>query len=146
MGLDLSLFFLSSEVPFSGTNGKHQIKVFFSPLLCGFPSGWDGKAPACSARDPGLIPGLGRSLGERNGNPLQYSCLENPMDWGAWWATVHGVPKTWTQLSDFTFTFFSLLKWTHDLRYHTSWSIFSFALGECFPVSAESLLLLLFSR
>ena len=80
MGLDLSLFFLSSEVPFSGTNGKHQIKVFFSPLLCGFPGGSDGKASACSAGDPGLIPGLGRSLGEGNGNPLQYSCLENSMD------------------------------------------------------------------
>ena len=45
------------------------------------------------ARDPGLIPGLGRSPGRRNGNPLQYSCLENPMDSGAWEATVHGVAK-----------------------------------------------------
>ena len=44
-------------------------------------------------------------LGEGNGIPLQYSCLENPMDRGAWWATVHGVPKSWTQLTDFTFTF-----------------------------------------
>ena len=43
--------------------------------------------------------------GEGNGTPLQYSCLENPMDGGAWWAAVHGVPKSWTQLSDFTFTF-----------------------------------------
>ena len=49
-------------------------------------------------------PGLGRSPGEGNGNPLQYSCLENPMDGGAWWATVHGVAKSWTRLSDFTFT------------------------------------------
>ena len=47
--------------------------------------------------------------GEGNGNPLQYSCLENPMDGGAWWATVHGVPRSWTRLSEFTFTFhFSL--------------------------------------
>jgi len=45
------------------------------------------------AGDPGLIPGSGRSPGERNGNPLQYSCLENPMDRGAWWATVHGVAR-----------------------------------------------------
>ena len=45
------------------------------------------------------------SLGEGNGNPLQYSCLENPMDGGAWWAAVHGVAKSWTRLSDFTFTF-----------------------------------------
>ena len=49
-----------------------------------------------------LIPGLGRSPGGGHGNPLQYSCLENPMDGGAWWATVHRVPKSWTQLSDFT--------------------------------------------
>ena len=45
------------------------------------------------------------SMGEGNGNPLQYSCLENPMDGGAWWAAVHGVVKSWTPLSDFTFTF-----------------------------------------
>ena len=52
----------------------------------------------------GLIPGLGRFPGEGNGNPLQYSCLENPMDGGAWWATVHRVTKSWTRLSDFTHT------------------------------------------
>ena len=50
----------------------------------GFPGGSDGKASACNAGDPGLIPGSGRSPGEGNGNPLQYSCLENPMDRGAW--------------------------------------------------------------
>ena len=60
------------------------------------PGGSEGKASACGARDPGSIPGLGRSPGERNGNPLQYSCLENPMDRGAWWATVHRVAKSWT--------------------------------------------------
>ena len=49
---------------------------------------------ACSTGDPGLIPGSGRTPGEENGNPLQYSCLENPMDRGAWWATVHGGSKT----------------------------------------------------
>ena len=59
----------------------------------GFPGDSDGKESACSAGDPGLVPGLGRSLGEGNGNPLQYSCLENPMDRGAWRATVHGVRK-----------------------------------------------------
>ena len=58
---------------------------FISPLpLYIFPSGSDGKASAYNARDPGSIPGLGRSPGEGNGNPLQYSCLENPMDEGAW--------------------------------------------------------------
>ena len=50
--------------------------------------------------DPGLIPQLGRSPGERNGNPLQYSWLENPMHSEAWWATVHGVTHSWTQLND----------------------------------------------
>jgi len=48
---------------------------------------------------------LGRSTGEGNGNPLQYSCLENPMDGGAWWATVYGVSQSRTRLRDFTFTF-----------------------------------------
>ena len=57
------------------------------------PGGSDGKASACNAGDPGLIPGLGRSPGEGNGNPLQYSCLANPTDRGAWWVTVHGVTK-----------------------------------------------------
>ena len=60
------------------------------------------KASAYNVGDPGSIPGSGRSPGEGNGNPLQYSCLENPMDGGAWWAAVHGVTKSWTQLSDFT--------------------------------------------
>ena len=54
-----------------------------SPSYC-FPGGSDGKASVCNAGDPGSIPGLGRSPGEGNGSPLQYSCLENPMDCGAW--------------------------------------------------------------
>ena len=54
----------------------------------------EGKASACDAGDPGLIPGSGRSPGEGNGNPLQYSRLENPMDTGAWWATVHRVAES----------------------------------------------------
>ena len=68
-------------------------------------NGSDGKASAYSAGDLGSIPGLGRSPGEENGNPLQYSCLEKSMDRGAWWATVHGPAKSRTGLSDFTFTF-----------------------------------------
>ena len=56
------------------------------------------KSPPAHAGDAVLIPGLGRSPGEGNGNPLQYSCLENPMDRGAWWATVHGITKSWTWL------------------------------------------------
>ena len=66
--------------------------------------GSEVKASAWNAEDPGSIPGLGRSPGEGNGNPLQYSCLENPMDREAWQATVHGVAKSRTRLSDFTFT------------------------------------------
>ena len=58
------------------------------------------KESAHNAGDPGLIPGWGRSPGEGNGNPLQYSCLENPMGRGAWWATVHGIAQSWTRLSD----------------------------------------------
>ena len=64
-------------------------------------------ANAKGAGDTGSIPGLGRAPGGGNGNPLQYSCLENLMDGGAWQATVHGVAKSWTQLSDFTSLHFS---------------------------------------
>ena len=70
-----------------------------------FPGGSDSKASVYNVGDPGLSPGLGRSPGEGNGNPLQYSCLENAMDRGAWKATVYGVAKSRTRLSDFTFTF-----------------------------------------
>ena len=61
--------------------------------LRGSPCSSVSKESACSARDLGSIPGLGRSLGEGNGDPLQYACLENLMDGGAWWAAVHGVAK-----------------------------------------------------
>ena len=74
-------------------------------LTLGFPGGSEVKASACNAGDLGSIPELGRSPGEGNSNPLQYSCLENPMDGGAWWATVQRVAKSRTRLSDFTFTF-----------------------------------------
>ena len=66
-----------------------------------FPGGLDGKVSAYNEGDLGSTPGSGRSPGERNGNPLQYSSLENPMDGGAWWATVHGVAKSRTRLSNF---------------------------------------------
>ena len=61
-----------------------------------FPGSSEGKASACNAGDLGLIPGSERSPGEGNGNALQYSCLENYMDRGDWWATVHGITKSWT--------------------------------------------------
>ena len=66
----------------------------------GFHGGSDGKESACSAGDLGSIPGLGRSPGEGNDNPIQYSCLEKSMYRGAWWATVHGVSESGTQLSN----------------------------------------------
>ena len=71
--------------------------------VLGFPGGSEGKMSACNP-DPSSIPGLGRSPGEGNGNPFQYSCLENPTDGGAWEATVCGVTNSQTRLSNFTFT------------------------------------------
>ena len=68
-----------------------------------FPGGSDGKESACSAGDTGSIPGLWRYPGERNGYPLQYSCLENSKDSGAWDPTVRGIAKSWTQLSNYDF-------------------------------------------
>ena len=75
----------------------HNLVLFFRSK-CG--NGSEGKEAVCDVGDPGSIPGLGRSPGEGNGNPLQYSCLEIPMDRGAWQATVHGVAKSWTRMSD----------------------------------------------
>ena len=69
-----------------------------------FAGGSENKASACSAGDLGSIPGSGRSPAEGNGNPLQYSCLENPVDRVSWWAAVHGITKSQTQLSDWAHT------------------------------------------
>ena len=86
-------------------NNSDQQEILFNPskfqfqedkLGIFFPGGSEVKASACNAGDPGSIPGSGRSPGEGNGNPLQYSCLENPMDGGAWWATVPRVAKSLT--------------------------------------------------
>ena len=66
----------------------------------GFPGGSDGEESACNAGDLGLIPGSGRSPGEGNGYPFQYSCVEKSGDRGAWWSIVHGVTKSRTRLSD----------------------------------------------
>ena len=87
------------------------------------PGGSEVKVSACNAEDLGSIPGSRRSPGKGNGNPLQYSCLENPLD-GAWWATVHRVAKSRTWLSNFIFTFalayiaHSISTWT---RNHVKW-------------------------
>ena len=85
----------------------------------GFPGGTNGQEPACQCRrhkDAGLIPGLGRSPGGGHGNPLQYSCLESPMDRGAWQATAHGVTKSQTRLKQL-----SALAHTHT-RTHRCWA------------------------
>ena len=86
---------------FTFTGNKLQVNVSLQVPLS-FPGGSDSKESACSAGDLALIPGLGRSPGEGNGNPLQYSCLENPMNGGAWQAALHGVAKSQTRLSNFT--------------------------------------------
>ena len=82
-------------------------------FIVGLSLWWlSGKESACNAGDVGLIPGWGRSPGQGSGNPLQYSCLGNPVDRGAWWATIHvahqGSQKSWTWLSDWTTTTISL--------------------------------------
>ena len=86
----------------------------------GFPGGSEVKASACNAGDPGSIPGSGRSPDEGNGNPLQDSGLGNPMDGGAWWPTVHGVTKSWTQLSDFTFSVLREVRMDKKFSFHFS--------------------------
>ena len=75
-----------------------SVKEGLATLTHSTAGGADGKESACNAGDPGSIPGLGRSPGERNGNPLQCSYLENPRDGGAWWAAVHGVAQSRTRL------------------------------------------------
>ena len=82
----------------------------------GFLGGSDGKASACNAGGLGSIPGSGKSPGEGNGNPLQYSCLENSMDGGAWRATVHGVAKSWTRLSNWL-----IFNWSYRKDKSSSW-------------------------
>ena len=77
-----------------------------TPLFLGLPGGSDGKESTCNVGDLGSILGLGRSLGEGNSYPLQYSGLENFMDRGAWQAIVHGVAKSQTRMSNFHFTSF----------------------------------------
>ena len=67
-----------------------HLATYNTVIVLGFPGGSGGKESACNAGDPGLIPGSGRSLQEGTGNPLQYSCLGNPMDRGAWPTTLYG--------------------------------------------------------
>ena len=89
-GNTLGVFFFST---FSEGYPWHQKNKKKKPTPGLFPGGSDGKASACNAGDPGSVPVVGRSPGEGNGNPLQYSCLENSMAGETWWATVHGVAR-----------------------------------------------------
>ena len=100
--------------------------------------GSDSKESVCSMGEPGSIPGLGRSPGEGSSNPLQYSCLENSMDRGAWWAIVLGVTKSQTELSDWDLHFFSLS--AYKFRNFTSfWWIKPFDIMNCSPFSLGEL-------
>ena len=94
---------------FSQTSASRVKAPFpFAPFLpLRFPCGSDGTDSTCKAGDPGSLPGWGRSPREGNGNPLWYSCLENPTDRGTWWATVHGVAKSRRQLSNYHFSTFA---------------------------------------
>ena len=79
-------------------------------LSVGLPWWFGSKESVCNAGDPGLIHGSGRSPGGRNGDPLQYSCLENPMDRGAWQAAVHGVARSQTQLKQLNTNVLSIVR------------------------------------
>ena len=85
----MSILRLITLLKTHGFTGRHH-------TIVGLPGGSDSKESVCNVRDPGSVPGLGRSPGEGNGNPLQYSCLENSMNREAWQATVHGVSKSKT--------------------------------------------------
>ena len=93
--------FSSTTRKSSQLRSPHLISSYQMVNISQLPGSSDGKESACNAGDLGLIPELGRSPGEGNDYPLQYSCLENSMDIGAWRATVVGVAKSWSRLSDF---------------------------------------------
>ena len=86
---------IKSKVLVSSLKAAPGVEINYVDIK-GFPSGSTGKESAYNTGDLGLIPGLGKSPGEVNDNPLQYSCLENPMDGGAWWAIIHGVTESRT--------------------------------------------------
>ena len=106
-----------------------QLKYIYWKLFQ-WDFGSDSKVSAYNVGDPGSIPGLGRS-GEGNGNPLQYSSLENPMDGGTWQATVHGVTKSQIGLSYFTFTFFHFLSLSLFFSISSIWGSLSLKISIC---------------
>ena len=96
------LFHVNFRINLSKSTKRYRRDFYRNYVKSKMNWGLDGEESACSVGDPGSILGLGRSPGEMNGYPLQYSCLENSMDRGAWWAVVHGIAKTWTWLRDCT--------------------------------------------
>ena len=109
--------------PGSSVNGIFQERILeWVAISLDFPGGSDSKASVYNAGDPGSIPGSGRSAGEGNGDPLQYYCLENPMDRGTWYATVHGVAKSRTRLSDFIYLLTYLFRLVYVVP-NNPWSV-----------------------
>ena len=98
----MQIFILPILMEINKSQNEILLREIASDYLPSFPGGLEVKVSASNVGDLGSIPGSGRSLGEGNDNPLQYSCLENPMDGEAWQATVHGVAKSRTRLSDLT--------------------------------------------
>jgi len=114
--------------------------LLFLLRATGFPGGSDGKECACNAGDLGSIPGLGRSLGEGKGYPLQYSCLHNSIDREAWQATVYGVTKSRTRLSDSHFHWELQFIWNyflHDWIYTVSHFPYGYTDYRTFRVSTQ---------
>ena len=96
----MSLLIVSTDIINHGYCLRSTDSKLSTTLKPSLPGGSDGKESACNERNWSSVPGVGRSPGERNGNPAQYSCLEKSTDRGAWWATVHGLAKSQTQLND----------------------------------------------
>ena len=132
------------ETQFNPWAGKIPWRKEWLPtsVFMGFPGGSDSKESACNVEDLGLIPGLGRSLEEGNGNPIQYSCLDNPVDRRSWHAAVHRVAKSQTRLSNlaprqtFQFGF-------HPVICHDSW-ILELILNINFILLSKSLTFILY--
>ena len=100
MGIGLQMCKTLLEICFNQNTNILNVNILNMTELYGFPWWLSGKESAYQADEVDSVPGLGRSPGGGNGNPIQYSCLRNLMDRGAWWATVHEVAKSQTRLSD----------------------------------------------
>ena len=102
--IPLSLPSQDDSTIFSTLRGKREAFFTQGHINKGFPGGSDGKESSCNAGDRGSIPGSGRSSEKGNGYPVQYSCLQNPTDRGAWQTTVHGITKSQTQLNEYLYS------------------------------------------